>query len=183
MSEEETKTRKGSHLCEVTDAFPPDSHLLTPWSSLSLRMDIPPAPPSPPLPAGSSGSQVGLHLGPPSASPAWAGSFRFPQRAPARPGAPTPDAPFCTRPGPRDPPQLSLPGLGPSSPALLSVSGRSLSAESAGPELSGHFGCPQSHSEVPHSWPRGGARRGGCEATGETEAGARRGGQRAPERH
>lgn len=127
--------------------------------------------------------QVGLHLGPPSASPAWAGSFGFPQRAPACPGAPTPDAPFCTPPGPRDPPQLSLPGLGPSSPALLSVSGRSLSAESAGPELSGHFGCPQSHSEVPHSWPRGGARRGGCEATGETEAGARRGGQRAPERH
>lgn len=122
--------------------------------------------------------QVGLRLGPPSASPAWAGSWPrasllwLPRKSARPPRGPTPDAPFRTPPSPRDPAQLSLPGLGPSSPALLSVSGRSLSAGSAGSELSGHFGCPQSHSEVPHSWPWGGAQRGGCEAIGETEAGA-----------
>uniref|UniRef100_A0A8C2RV93 NLR family pyrin domain containing 6 n=1 Tax=Capra hircus TaxID=9925 RepID=A0A8C2RV93_CAPHI len=69
--------------------------------------------------------RVGLHLGlsrpgrflrlPPK-------SIRVPRGPAACPGAPSPDAPFHTPPGPRDPPQLSLPGLGPSSPAQLSVS-------------------------------------------------------------
>lgn len=84
--------------------------------------------------------QVGLHLGPPSASPAWAGSSGFPQRAPACPGARPLTLPSAPRPvlgtHRSSPFQVSAPAPRRCSPSPVGLSRRKAQAPSC-PDTSG----------------------------------------------